>query len=515
MIGICDAEDIERIMTATGRYRRTAMRMAAAAGLMLSVTSCGLFGERGPVRVAAIGPLSASANPANGELSAANAALLDATSQGLVSYDGEGQIDTGLAERWTVTADGRSYIFRVREAKWTDGRKVVAEEVAAILRSYLATASRHVLKDDFPEVEAIRAMTDSVIEIRLSVPQPAILELLAQPSMAIVNKGRGWGPMRPRKIGRAALLSPVPDPLAEDQEAAEAAANDPAASIELVGVTPDKALARFKNGYADAVLGGRFSSLPYFAASNIGRNRLVVDPAPGLFGLAFVRAEGFLATDSNRDALVRAIRRERLIEAFGLAEWRPQVTLRPTLYLREGGGPAPLQPAWADYDEASRQTQARRVVDAWRAAGREIEPLRIAVPDSPGGRIFFAYVAADLAAIGVPSIRVDMASTADLKLIDEVMPNDDPIWALRRLSCRRDTLCNREAQNLIDLANRNVDTGQRAQQIGEAEAILARYAPFIPIATPLRWSVAAQRLTGLRANPRAIHPLNRVIAAPN
>lgn len=501
-------------MTATGRYRRTAMRMAAAAGLMLSVTSCGLFGERGPVRVAAIGPLSAAATPLNGELSAANAALLDATSQGLVSYDGEGQIDTGLAERWTVTADGRSYIFRIREAKWSDGRKVMAEEVAAILRSYLAAGSRHVLKDDFPEIEAIRAMTDTVIEIRLSVPQPAILELLAQPSMAIVNKGRGWGPMRPRRIGRAALLSPVPDPLAEDQEAAEAAANDPAASIELVGPTPAKALARFKNGYADAVLGGRFSSLPYFAASNIGRNRLVVDPAPGLFGLAFVRAEGFLATDSNRDALVRAIRRERLIEAFGLTEWRPQVTLRPTVHVRDGG-PAPLQPGWADYDDASRQTQARRVVDAWREAGREIDPLRIAVPDSPGGRILFAYVAADLAAIGVPSTRVGMTSTADLKLIDEVMPNDDPVWALRRLSCRRDTLCNREAQNLIDLANRNVDTGQRAQQIGEAEAILARYAPFIPLATPLRWSVAAQRLTGLRANPRAIHPLNRMIAAPN
>lgn len=501
-------------MTAKGRYRRTAMRMAAAAGLALSITSCGLFGERGPVRVAAIGELSATANPLNGELSAANAALLDATSQGLVSYDGEGQIDTGLAERWTVTADGRSYIFRIREAKWADGRKVVADEVAAILRSYLAPASRHVLKNDFPEVEAIRAMTDSVIEIRLSVPQPAMLELLAQPSMAIVNKGRGWGPMRPRKIGRAMLLSPVPDPLAEDQEAAEAAANDPAASIELVGTAPAKALARFKNGYADAVLGGRFSTLPYFAASNIGRNRLVVDPAPGLFGLVFMRAEGFLATDANRDALVRAIRRDRLIEAFGLTEWRPQVTLRPALNAREGG-PAPLQPGWADYDDVSRQTQARRVVDAWRAAGREIDPLRIAVPDSPGGRILFAYVAADLSAIGVPSTRVDMNAAADLKLIDEVMPNDDPVWGLRRLSCRPDTLCNREAQNLIDLANRNVDAGQRAQQIVEAETILWRYAPFIPLATPLRWSVSAQRLTGLRANPRAIHPLNRMITTPN
>ncbi len=489
--------------------------IAAAAGLiLLTLASCGLFGERGPVKIAAMGPLNPAATPLAGELSAANTALLDATSQGLVSYDGEGQIDTGLADRWTVTTDGRSYIFRLREAKWSNGRKVTAQDVAAILRSYLTPASRHILKSDFPEIETIKAMTDTVIEIRLSVPQPAILELLAQPSMAIVNRGMGWGPMRARKIGRAILLSPVPDPLAEDQAAAEAAANDPAASIELVGTSPAGALARFKNGYADGVIGGRFSTLPYFAASNIGRSRLVVDPAPGLFGLSFVRAEGFLATDANRDALTRAIRRERLVEAFGLEEWQPQLTLRPAVHVRDGG-PTPLRPAWADYDDASRQAQAKRVVDAWRAAGREIEPLRIAVPDSPGGRILFAYIAADFAAIGVPSRRVAMASTADLRLIDEVAPNDDALWALRRLSCRRDTLCNREAQELIEQAMRNIDVGQRAAQVTEAEVVLARYVPFIPLATPLRWSVASQRLTGLRPNPRAQHPLNHVIAAPN
>src|SRR3546814_5785759 len=84
--------------------------------------------------------------------------------------------------------------------------------------------------------------------------------------------------MRARKIGNAVLLSPVPDPLAENPEAAEAAANDPAASIELVGTSPEGAVARFKNGYADGVIGGRFSTLPYFVASNIGRSRLVVDP---------------------------------------------------------------------------------------------------------------------------------------------------------------------------------------------------------------------------------------------
>jgi len=189
----------------------TALILAATAALTMS--SCGLFGERGPVRVAAMGAINSAANPLRGELSATNAALLDATAQGLVSYDGEGQIDTGLADRWTVTTDGRSYIFRLREAKWTNGRKVTAQDVAAILRSYIAPASRHILKNDFPEIETIRAMTDTVIEIRLSVPQPAILELLAQPSMAIVNKGMGWGPAVPSCSRPFPIRSPrIPRP---------------------------------------------------------------------------------------------------------------------------------------------------------------------------------------------------------------------------------------------------------------------------------------------------------------
>src|SRR3546814_6631448 len=154
------------------KVRRIGMRLVAAGLLALSLASCDLFGARGPIRIAAIGPLNPAANPINGELSTTNAALLEATSQGLVSYDGGGEIDVGLAERWTVTGDGRSYIFRVREARWSNGDKVTAEAVAAILRSYLGRRSKHVLKDDFPEVETIKAMTDTVIEIRLSVPQP-------------------------------------------------------------------------------------------------------------------------------------------------------------------------------------------------------------------------------------------------------------------------------------------------------------------------------------------------------
>src|SRR3546814_9222806 len=90
------------------KVRRIGIRLVAAGLLALSLASCDLFGARGPIRIAAIGPLNPAANPINGELSTTNAALLEATSQGLVSYDGGGEIDVGLAERWTVTGDGRS-----------------------------------------------------------------------------------------------------------------------------------------------------------------------------------------------------------------------------------------------------------------------------------------------------------------------------------------------------------------------------------------------------------------------
>lgn len=160
-------------MTRRSLRSRRGARFAGTVLLLAGLAGCGLFGGGGgPVRIAAMGPLNAAASPLNGELSAPNAALLEMTAQGLVGYDADGQIDTGLAERWTVTGDGRSYIFRLREAKWSNGREVTADDVVSVLRGYLGANSRNLLKDDFPEIETIRAMTDQVIEIRSRCRSP-------------------------------------------------------------------------------------------------------------------------------------------------------------------------------------------------------------------------------------------------------------------------------------------------------------------------------------------------------
>ncbi len=495
---------------------RWGTRCALGALAALSLTSCGLFSDNDPVQIAAIGPLIATPNPLNGQLSAPNALLLTASAQGLVGIDAEGQTDVGLAERWTVTTDGRSYIFRIREAEWSDGRRVTAQDVARLLTRYLAPTSGHPLRANFVDVETVRAMTDQVIEIRLARPQSHLLELLAHPSMSLPNRGRGWGPLNARRTDGRMMLVPQPDPLAEDPDEAQEAVEDPAGWVELRGVSAPTAIARYIDGSVDGVFGGRMADFPIYVGSGISRARLVVDPVPGLFGLAVVRADGFLASDRNRDAVSMAIDRARVIGAFGLDEWTPQASLRLSQRLRTPDVD-PLLPAWVDLTQAERKARAADIVAAYKNSGRTIAPLRIALPKGPGSRVLFAWIAADLRAVGLQAQRVAMTDAADLRLIDEVAPADDPIWAFRRLSCGSagGISCNRDVVALLRQAETAADPEERARRIAEAETAMVRYAAWIPLATPLRWSVASTRLTGVRANNRGEHPLNRLRTVPS
>lgn len=484
----------------------SAWRRAMAVFAGLALAGCGLFEADDPVQIAAIGPLLPAPNPANGPLSPPNAMLLTASAQGLVSIDADGQTDVGLAERWTVTADGLSYIFRIREATWSDGRAVTSQDVARLLSQYIAPSSRHPMRANFGAVESIRAMTDQVIEIRLKRPESHLLELLAHPSMSLPYGGRGWGPLEARRGRGSITLVPQPDPLAEDPDAAREAVEDPALWVELRGTSAAVAIARYAEGQVDGVFGGRYFDFPLYIGSQIPRSRLVVDPVPGLFGLAVVNAEGFLASDTNRDALSMAIDRGRLIGAFGLDEWQPQLSLRLSQRLRAPAA-APIFPAWIDLDQQARTNRAAAIVKAY---DRPIPPIRIALPRGPGSRILFAWLAADLKAIGLDARRVALTDAADLRLIDEVVPADDPLWAFRRLSCGSQIICNRDAHALLQTAENSADPETRALRIAEAEAIMVRYSAWIPLATPLRWAVVSPRLNGVRANNRGEHPLNRL-----
>ena len=57
--------------------------------------------------------------------------------EGLISFDGEGRVIPGAAERWEVSADGLTYSFHLRDGlKWSNGDALVAQDfVDGMLRT--------------------------------------------------------------------------------------------------------------------------------------------------------------------------------------------------------------------------------------------------------------------------------------------------------------------------------------------------------------------------------------------
>src|SRR3954449_7427079 len=184
-----------------GGMRRNVVVLLLAV-LILGPAACRQQAE-GPLKAVVIGGEPKLRDPSLGPLPPSSAVLLSNVAQGLVRFDASANIVGGLAERWNVSDDGLSYIFRIASKNWPDGTKITAQQVARLLKRQLADRSRNPLKDSLGAVDDIVAMTDRVIEIRLLAPRPNLLSLLAQPEFAILRGNQGTGPFLATSTGGA------------------------------------------------------------------------------------------------------------------------------------------------------------------------------------------------------------------------------------------------------------------------------------------------------------------------
>ncbi len=457
------------------------------------------------VVVSTIGGTAELADPTDGALDFSQRVMLDATAQGLVRFDANGGIEPGVAERWIVTDEGRSYIFRLRDAQWADGEPVTAKQVVASLRAAIAPRARSPLAPSVAVIDEVVEMTPQVIEVRLNHPRPDLLKLFAQPEMAILRGGKlaGTGPFR--SIGRggaAPLLRPALDPARVVEEGEEP---DPADDVRLRGERASLALVRFAARESDLILGGTFRDWPLLAHANIAPANLRIDPAVGLFGLAIVSEEGFTADAGNREALAMAIDRAALTALFR-PEWQTVETLLPAQL--DSAAP-PATPGWIAQPATERVALASSRVAAWRAANPDAPAtIRIAMTRSPGTKLVWNSIARDLRAIGLQPVWVAESDDADLRLIDAVAPYDSARWYLVT-ACRA---CPDDLAAVLEAARDAPTLGERARRIAEADLALTAAHRYIPIAQPLRWSVAALRLRAFQTNPRAWHPLTHLRA---
>ncbi|MET0245241.1 MAG: ABC transporter substrate-binding protein [Sphingomonas sp.] len=481
------------------------IRALLVSALALSVGACEDSRQEGkPIVVSVIGDPARIGDPDTAPLGPPDRALMAATAQGLVRFDGAGQIEPGLAERWTVTDDGLSYIFRLRDASWSDGSPVTAAEVVRVLRKAAQAKGGNSLSPFLAVIDEIVEMTPQVIEVRLRRPRPDLLKLFAQPELAVFRTaGRsrlGSGPMVAQRRGDALLLTPARDPAAAVEE--EGPRPPAATPVLLRGERAARAVARFRNGDVDAVLGGTYAEWPLVWAAGIPAERLRLDPALGLFGLAVVSRDGFLAEAANRNAIAMALDRDALTRAFH-PDWKPVETLMPQ---KLDSARAPASPIWGPIPGIGRLITAQQVVIAWKRAHPGKLRLRIAFPPGQGSTLAWAAIAQSMLNIGIVPQRVALGEPADLELIDQVAAYDSGRWFLVT-ACR---LCSPEAMAAIDAARDAVDLSSRSQRIAEADLVLTNDASYIPIAQPFRWSIVTPRVTGWQGNTRAWHPLNHL-----
>ncbi len=485
------------------------MRLAAAFFLLLTTAACSGGIDDGVVDVAFIGETGDL--EADGlRLAYAGQHLRAAQTQGLVRLDAGGAVVPAIAERWIVTDDGASYIFRIREFDLPDGTRLTAQVVRDSLRRTLRRLQGTSLGLDLAKVNDIRAMTGRVVEIRLASPMPDLLQLLAQPELGLALDKTSLGPMAATAQGDSFLLDPMPPearglPMQPNWD-------DVVTTVRVDAVDASAATEGFAQGRFDIVLGGRLSTLPLADSGPLTRGTIRLDAAMGLFGLDVVRPTGFLATPENREALALAIDRNNLMQAFNIGGWVPT-----TRIVAAGlpGDTGTVGERWVDIGIADRRARASARVAQLRAANGAAPNLGIALPEGPGSDLLFDALARDFAAIGVGVRRAGPGETADLMLRDRVARYGAARWFLNQFNCQVSRkVCSTDADYLVALGVDASDAAEEASLLAEAETTLLATNLYIPLGAPVRWSLVRGDINGFLENGWNVHPLFPLSRAP-
>ncbi len=134
----------------------------------------------------------------------ADGRIVSALFEGLTRYDARtGGPEPGLAESWTLSEDGRVYQFRLREnLRWSTGEPLQAEDLVASWRRVLEPSSaceyaNLLFAVDHAQAYAegrlktfqrvgIRALSPTLIEVKLNAPVPYFLDSCSFPTLAVV-----------------------------------------------------------------------------------------------------------------------------------------------------------------------------------------------------------------------------------------------------------------------------------------------------------------------------------------
>ena len=358
---------------------------------------------------------------------------------GLVALDPGLNVVPALADTWTISRDGRTYTFHLREGvRFHDGEPLTSDDVVFTLQRLLAPSrpkrsigasyllvvqgARAFMAGKVRDLPGVVAVDSSRIEIRLERPYLSFLQVLAMVDLRIVPRhvleSKGEAAFRRRPIGTGPFLF-------ESMSKTELRLT---ANREYYAGAPylDEVVIRFPDPKESDNGNGRF----------LRRETEIVEPSPELIDamqkdptIAFHRYQelsltflGFqtgiprIADERVRRAIAHAIDRKTLAEMSLVTRREATGILPPGL---PGYSPAPKA---LDYDPAESR---RLLAEAGHPGGRGIPPI-VAYATVAGNltlRKTYEALSKQLAAVGLQFVVREVSwSELNARIDDATAP---------------------------------------------------------------------------------------------
>ncbi|MDO8901254.1 MAG: ABC transporter substrate-binding protein [Phenylobacterium sp.] len=450
---------------------------------------------------------------------------------GLTQDDASGEAVPGMAERWEVSEDGLVWTFYLRDAVWSDGVPVTADDFVFSLQRILLpqTASEYSSLLYFiegaqplnegktgPETLGVRAIDSRTLEIRLVHPAPYLTEVAKHQTMSPVPKhvverlGDAWvqpqnivtnGPYRIEtwRLGDYVRMTKNPLYYEADKVCVDQVYYYPttdAASSER----------RVRRGELD---------ISYEVQSN--RIAFLRQEIPDYVRTSTYLGVAYMAFNSN----VEPLKDIRVRRAVSMAIDREFITNK---LLRGGQTPAynfvppgvanytsPPEPEWASWPLERRQAEARRLLSEAGYGPRNPLKLEIKHRNSSDPTLFMPAIQADLKEVGIDLAlaqnEVQIAYAAyrvrDFQVADAgwVADYNDAMSFLylnqsSAGSQNYGDYSNPVYDELLRKADNEPDAETRAGYLAEAERIMLEDAPIVPVYFLNTKALVNPRITG-------------------
>jgi oligopeptide transport system substrate-binding protein len=440
--------------------------------------------------------------------------VLDDLFEGLTRLDQRGEPAPGVAASWETSADGRTWTFHLREARWSNGDPIRAADFVFAWRRTVdpATASDYaqalapvanaiaISEGHLPvSTLGISAPDDRTVRVLLNAPTPYLLSLLSksyaypQYEPAVRARGEDW--VRPEYIvsngafllreyvigGRVTL---VKNPRYWDANHVHLQ--------QVVYLPLDRAVQTSRFFAGELMFTDSFSAeQTAWLRARLG-DQVVSAPYLGNFVLGLNEQRPPFAGNRNlRMALTLGVDREILVRYVRQGLYQPAWTPTPPL----PGYQAPL-PDWARLPAAARHALAQRY---YAAAGYSAQrPLRLELhypTDSDNRRTYEAVAAMWRANLGAQvetyneefRVQLNERHLKKLALFHYAWIGDypDPYTFLQLFQTgfgyNDGGYSNPRYDALLTAAGNEADAARRLQLLAQAEAILNEDVACIPL----------------------------------